>query len=116
MNQDEVRASIKAERLLITAQDPSMDIVQRLRERAGQNDECDWHGAIELEAAAEIERLRGSGKWNELNADFPEVAAALLERLAPLDARIAKVESVIEAMQITGAAPTHNEAVKARAA
>lgn len=31
---------------------------QRLRERAGQNDECDWHQAIELEAAAEIEHLQ----------------------------------------------------------
>ena len=34
------------------------DIVERLRERAGKYDEYDWHGAIELEAADEIERLR----------------------------------------------------------
>jgi len=33
------------------------DIVKRLRERAGQNDECAWHGDIELEAANMIERL-----------------------------------------------------------
>lgn len=35
----------------------SRTLPQRLRERAGQYDECDWHEAIELEAAAEIERL-----------------------------------------------------------
>lgn len=58
MNQDEMRASIKAERLKASGQDPSMDIVDRLRERAGQYDEYDWHGAIEREAADEIERLR----------------------------------------------------------
>ena len=33
------------------------DLVKRLRERAGQNDEYDWHGDIELEAADRIEKL-----------------------------------------------------------
>lgn len=32
-------------------------LVSRLRERAGKYDEYDWHGAIELEAANELERL-----------------------------------------------------------
>lgn len=34
------------------------DLVDRLKKRAGQYDEYDWHSAIELEAAEEIERLR----------------------------------------------------------
>lgn len=58
MNKDEMRASIVSERTGTSA----TDIVDRLRERAGQNDECDWHGAIECEAADEIERLRGKAK------------------------------------------------------
>ena len=32
-------------------------LCERLRERAGKYDEYDWHRAIELEAAEEIERL-----------------------------------------------------------
>lgn len=35
----------------------SKTLPERLRERSGQYDECDWHGAIEIEAADEIERL-----------------------------------------------------------
>lgn len=34
-----------------------MDIVRRLRERAGQYDEYDWHTGIEIEAANTIESL-----------------------------------------------------------
>jgi len=34
------------------------DIVARLRKRAHEYDEYDWHSEIELEAADEIERLR----------------------------------------------------------
>ena len=34
------------------------DIVERLRERAGQYDEYAWHMDIEIESADEIERLR----------------------------------------------------------
>lgn len=59
MNADEMRASIAAERAATLSGDAKADIVERLRERAGQYDECDWHGEIELEAANEIERLRG---------------------------------------------------------
>ena len=84
MNKDEMQASIKAERLIASGQDPSVDIVQRLRERAGQYDEYDWHGAIEREAADEIERLRGprTEKWDALRLDFPDVAEAVDERIA----------------------------------
>ena len=97
MNQDEVRASIKAECVANSGQDPAMDIVDRLRERAGQNDEYDWHGAIEREAADEIERLRGQhgGKWQELSLDFPEVAGAVAEYLEPLIKRIADLEAQV---------------------
>jgi hypothetical protein len=35
------------------------DIVDRLRERSGEYDEYAWHSDIELEAADEIEKLRG---------------------------------------------------------
>jgi hypothetical protein len=38
----------------------SDDLVERLRERAGQNDEYDWHGDIELEAADRIEKLEAA--------------------------------------------------------
>ena len=34
------------------------DIVERLRNKSGQYDECDWHSAIEIEAADTIEQLR----------------------------------------------------------
>ena len=91
MNRDEVRASIKAERQGTTDPlPPSADIVDRLRERAGQYDECDWHGAIEREAADEIERLRGlhGGQWKTLLLDYPDIAAALEERFQALEARI----------------------------
>jgi len=42
------------------------DIVKRLRERAGHYDEYDWHQAIELEAAARIERLEKLTEWQPL--------------------------------------------------
>jgi hypothetical protein len=34
----------------------SRKLAKRLRERAGQYDEYDWHSAIELEAAAALEQ------------------------------------------------------------
>jgi hypothetical protein len=38
----------------------SDDLVKRLREHAGQNDEYDWHGDIELGAADRIEKLEAA--------------------------------------------------------
>lgn len=38
----------------------AITLVERLRQRAGQYDEYAWHSEIELEAAAEIERMQAS--------------------------------------------------------
>lgn len=49
-------------------------LLKKLRERAGQYDEYDWHREIELEAAKEIERLQSlvirAGEWGESYGDF----------------------------------------------
>lgn len=57
MNMAEILELKRAKR---SAKTPEADIVTRLRERAGQPDESDWHSAIELEAAQEIHNLRAA--------------------------------------------------------
>lgn len=42
--------------------DTILELAKRLRERAGQYDEYDWHSAIELETADVLEFLAHGGK------------------------------------------------------
>ena len=55
MNDSDTPAKVASnDQLGLSAEAPTL--VERLRERAGQYDECGWHEKIEREAADEIER------------------------------------------------------------
>ena len=59
------------------------DLTKRLRQRAGEYDEYDWHREIELEAADEIEQLtKACYEWAEVsqqNFQRAKAAQAALE-------------------------------------
>ena len=62
------------------------DIVERLRNKSGQYDECDWHSAIEIEAADTIEQLRAeNARLREALEKLASVEGNGVARLAGAD-------------------------------
>lgn len=57
MNEKELPAVAGPVERMVRPGSEAPTLVKRLRERAGQYDEYAWHSDVELEAAAEIERL-----------------------------------------------------------